>query len=136
MKEGKIAYINPENMMTPRGFSQVVTISGNHKTIYIGGQDAVDENGNTVGKGSLKLQTEQVLTNIEKALAAAGAGLENVVKWSVYIVQGQDPQEGFQVFQTKWGTRQNPPTLTVLVVAGLANPDWLIEMDAIAVISE
>ncbi|WP_371364021.1 Putative aminoacrylate peracid reductase RutC [Sporomusa rhizae] len=136
MKEEKIAYINPENMMTPRGFSQVVTVYGNHKTIYVGGQDAVDENGNTVGKGSLKLQTKQVLVNIEKALAAAGAGLENVIKWNVYLVQGQNPQEGFEVFREKWGSRQNPPTLTVLFVAGLANPEWLIEIDAIAVITE
>ncbi|WP_371371944.1 RidA family protein [Sporomusa aerivorans] len=133
MKEEKIAYINPANMMTPRGFSQVVTVYGNHKTIYVGGQDAVDETGNTVGKGSLKLQTDQVLVNIEKALTAAGAGLENVVKWNVYLVQGQNPQAGFEVFRERWGNRQDPPALTVLFVAGLANPEWLIEIDAIAV---
>lgn len=136
MTEGKIAYINPENMMIPRGFSQVAMISGNHRTIYVGGQDAVDEKGDIVGKGDLKMQTEQVLANIEKALTAAGAGLENVVKWTVYIVQGQNPQEGFEVFRKKWGNRQNPPTLTVLFVAGLANPEWLIEMEAIAVVPE
>ncbi|MHB0913344.1 MAG: RidA family protein [Armatimonadota bacterium] len=132
----EISYLNPENMMQPRGFSQVVTVSGSHKTVYIGGQDAVDENGNTVGKGDLRLQAEQVLANIEKALAAAGATLENVVKWNVYLVQGQNPQAGFEVFQKKWGTRPNLPAITVLFVSGLGRPEWLIEMDAVAVVPE
>ena len=132
----KIDYINPENMVNPRGYSHAISVTGNHQTIYIGGQNAVDENGALVGKDSLKKQTEQVLTNIEKILEESDAKLENVVKFNIYLVPGQNPQEGFQVFQEKWGDNPNYPIITVLFVAGLGNPDWLVEIDAMAVISE
>lgn len=132
----KINYINPNNMAKPRGYSHAISVSGNHKTIYIGGQNAIDENGNLVGKDNFKEQTEQVLTNIEKILEKSGAKLENIVKFNIHILQGQNPQEGFQVFQQKYGQTQNFPTITVLFVAGLGNPDWLVEIDAIAIVSE
>jgi enamine deaminase RidA (YjgF/YER057c/UK114 family) len=77
-----------------------------------------------------------VLKNLEVALASGGAGLEHVIKWNVYLVQGQPPQPGFEVFQRVWGNRPNPPLITLLFVSGLANPDFLMEMDAIAVVPE
>lgn len=132
----KINYINPENMTRPRGYSHAIAVTGNHRTIYIGGQNAFDEKGTLIGKNSLKKQTEQVLTNIGKILEKSDAKLENVVKFNIYIVQGQDPQDGFQVFQKKWEKNQNFPTITVIFVAGLGNPDWLVEIDAIAIIPE
>ncbi len=130
----KIEYINPENMAKPRGYSHAVSVSGNHQTIYIGGQNAIDKNGVLVGKDNLKKQTEQVLTNIEKILEETDAKLENVVKFNIYLVPGLNPQEGFQVFQEKWGNNPNYPVITVIFVAGLGNPDWLIEIDAMAII--
>lgn len=129
----QVDYINPAGLQKPRGYTQVVSVSGPHRTIYIGGQDAVNEKGELIGKGSLKAQTEQVLGNIEKALAAAGAKLENLVKLTIYLVAGQNPREGFAAFQEKWQNKPNPPAITVLFVSGLGNPDWLIEIDAIAV---
>lgn len=132
----KIEYINPENMAKPRGYSHAVSVSGNHQTIYIGGQNAIDKNGVLVGKDNLKKQTEQVLTNIEKILEETDAKLENVVKFNIYLVPGLNPQDGFQVFQEKWGNNPNYPVITVLFVAGLGNPDWLIEIDAMAIIPE
>ncbi len=131
-----IDYINPENMSKPRGYSHAIAVAGNRKTIYIGGQNALDENGNIVGKGSLKEQTEQVLANIQKILDKAGARLEDVVKFNIHILQGQNPQEGFGVFQQKWGASPNLPAITVLFVAGLGNPDWLLEIDAVAEVLE
>lgn len=132
----EIGYINPENMVKPRGYSHAVSVTGNHQTIYLGGQNAVDENGALVGKDSLRKQTEQVLTNIEKILDELDAKLENVVKFNIYLVPGQNPQEGFQVFQEKWEDNPNYPIITVLFVAGLGNPDWLVEIDAMAIIPE
>jgi enamine deaminase RidA (YjgF/YER057c/UK114 family) len=128
----KVDYINPENMSKPRGYSHAIAVSGDRKTIYIGGQNALDADGNVVGKGNLKEQTAQVLENIGKILNKAGAKLENVVKFNIHILQGQNPQEGFGVFQEKWGASPNLPTITVLFVAGLGNPDWLLEIDAVA----
>jgi len=84
----------------------------------------------------LRAQTEQVFKNLKAALAAAGAQLEHVVKWNVYIVAGQSATSAFEVFQREWGRRANPPAVTVLYVAGLANPEWLIEIDALAVVPQ
>lgn len=132
----KINYINPENLFKPKGYSYAIAVSGNRKTLYIGGQNAIDEKGNIVGKGDIKEQTRQILENIEKILGEAGAKLENIIKLNIYILQGQNPQEGFGVFQQKWGSKPNLPIVTVLFVAGLGNPDWLLEIDAVAEVPE
>lgn len=129
-----VEYINPDRLHKNPAFTQVISVSGPVKTIYVGGQDAVDAQGIIVGKGDLKAQTAQVLANLREALAAAGAGLEYIIKWNMYLVQGQSLQEGFQAFQQFWGLRPNPPTITMAYVSGLANPDFLIEMDAVAVV--
>ena len=131
-----VQHINPDGLNKNPAFTNVIVVTGSAKTIYIGGQDAVDGSGNIVGKGDLKAQAEQVFKNLEAALSAAGAGLEHVIKWNLYIVQGQPIQPGFEVFQRVWGRRPNPPTITGLFVAGLAHPDFLLEMDAIAVVPE
>ena len=133
---GRVDYVNPNGLNKNPAFSNVVAVTGPVKTIYIGGQDAVDITGAIVGKGDLKAQTEQILTNIQIALAAAGARLEHVVKCNLYIVPGQSLREGFEVFQRIWGNRPNPPAISVMFVSGLAHPDFLAEMDAIAVVPE
>lgn len=134
--EGQVKYINPKELPQNPAFTNVVTVTGPVKTVYIGGQDAVDASGAIVGKGDLKTQTEQILKNIQAALAAAGAQPEHVVKWNIYVVQGQSVQEGFAAFQSVWGNHPNPPAISVMFVSGLAHPDFLAEMDAIAVVPE
>lgn len=134
--KGKVHYINPPDLHKNPAFTNVVSVTGPSKTVYVGGQNAVDLTGNIVGKGDLKKQTEQILTNLQAALTAAGARLEHVVKWNLYVVQGQPLQEGFEVFQRVWGNRPNPPAISLAIVAGLAHPDFLAEMDAIAVVPE
>jgi enamine deaminase RidA (YjgF/YER057c/UK114 family) len=135
-KKGQVQYINPDDLVKNPAFTNVVTVTGPVKTVYIGGQDAVDASGAIVGKGDLKAQTEQILKNIKAALAAAGAQPEHVIKWNIYVVQGQSVQEGFAAFQSVWGNHPNPPAITVTFVTGLAHPDFLAEMDAIAVVPE
>jgi enamine deaminase RidA (YjgF/YER057c/UK114 family) len=131
-----VQFTNPDTLNKNPAFTNVVIVTGTVKTIYIGGQDAVDASGTIVGKGDIKLQTEQVLKNIQAALASAGAGLEHVIKWSLYVVAGQALQPGLEVFRQVWGNRPNPPAITSCFVSSLANPDFLIEMDAIAVVPE
>ena len=133
---GEVKYINPDSLPKNPAFSNVVTVTGPVKTIYIGGQDAVDASGAIVGKGDLKAQTEQILKNIQAALAAGGAQPEHVVKWNIYVVQGQSVQEGYAAFQSVWGNLPNPPVITVVFVASLGHPDFLAEIDAIAVVPE
>jgi len=132
----QVQHVNPETLNKNPAFTNVVVVSGSVKTIYVGGQDSVDESGTIVGKGDFQAQSAQVLKNIQAALAAAGADLHHLIKWNMFVVQGQDLRAGLAVFQKVWGNRPNPPAITFAFVAGLANPDFLIEMDAIAVVPE
>jgi enamine deaminase RidA (YjgF/YER057c/UK114 family) len=93
-----------------------------------------DADGSIVGICDIAAHTEQVLRNLLTALAAAGAGPEHVVKWNVLVVDGQDFAAGYAAFQRVCGDRPNPPLITAAVVKGLAHPDVLVEMDAIAVV--
>jgi enamine deaminase RidA (YjgF/YER057c/UK114 family) len=131
---GAVQHLNPETLHQNPAFSQAVAISGAVKTVYIGGQNAVDASGAIVGQGDIGAQAEQVMRNLQAALTAGGASLEHVIKWNVYLVQGQPLQPGVAVFQRVWNRRPNPPAITMVLVAGLANLDFLIEMDAIAVV--
>ena len=126
--------MNPATLHSNPAFTNVVVVEGPARTVYVGGQDAVDAAGTIVGRGDLKTQTQQVLINLEAALKAGEAALENIIKWNVYVVQGQDVRPALEVFQRVWGRRPNPPAITVVFVAGLANPEFLVEMDAIAVV--
>jgi enamine deaminase RidA (YjgF/YER057c/UK114 family) len=133
---GKIQHINPDGLSKNAAFSQVVTTHGNGKTIYIGGQDAVHAQGKIVGKGDIAEQTEQVMKNLQTALSACGATFDNLIKLSIYIVQGQDLYRGFQASQKFLGNLTSPPAITGFFVAALAHPDYLVEVDAIAFIPE
>jgi len=132
----KVQYINPDGLSKNPAFSQVVTTQGNGKTIYIGGQDAVNAQGEIVGKGDIAEQTEQVMKNLQTALSACGATFDNIIKLSIYIVHGQDLYRGFQASQKYLGNLKNPPAVTGFFVAALAHPDYLVEVEAIAFIPE
>lgn len=132
----KMQYINPDGLSKNPAFSQVVTTQGNGKTIYIGGQNAVNAKGEIVGKGDIAMQTEQAMKNVQTAVSVCEATFDNIVKLSIYVMKGQDIRSGFQASQKCLGNLTNPPAISVLIVAGLANPDFLVEVDATAFISE
>lgn len=134
--DGYVRYLNPDALHHNPAFSQAVVVHGSNTTVYIGGQDAVDASGNIVGKGDIAAQAEQIAHNMEAALAAAGAKPDDVVKWTIYVVNGQNPGPAHAVFQKRWGERANPPIITMVYVSALAHPDFLMEMDAVAVIPE
>ena len=96
----------------------------------------MDASGEVVGKGDIEDQAEQTFKNLETALAGGGAKLDHVIKWNIYVLQGQPPQPAFEVFQRVWGNRPNPPLITLLFVSGLAHPDYLMEIDAVAVVPQ
>jgi enamine deaminase RidA (YjgF/YER057c/UK114 family) len=129
-----VRHVNPEEMHRNPAFSQAVVVEGAARTIYVGGQNAVAADGSIVGKGDLAAQTEQVYANLETVLRAAGATIHDVVKWTLYVVQGQDLRPGLAVFQRVWGERGNTPAISAAFVAELAHPDFLVELDAIAVV--
>lgn len=76
------------------------------------------------------------LVSIRTAFAAAGSDLVDVVKGNVPVAAGQPLQPAREAFVKMWGTRPNPPAITVAIVSGLARPEFLVEMDAVAVVPE
>ena len=128
-------HINPDGLVKNPNFSQIVTTQGDGRTIYIGGQNAVNAQREIIGQGDIALQTEQVMHNLQAALRACGANYNNLVKLTIYILQGQNLYSAFQTSQRFLNGLADPPVISVLIVAGLANPDFLIEIDAIAFIS-
>ncbi|MEM8927095.1 MAG: RidA family protein [Bacteroidota bacterium] len=134
--ENKKEHINPNGLFKNPAFSQVVSTQGNGKTIYIGGQNGVDKKAEIVGRNDIASQTEQALKNLKIALKSSEADYGNLVKPNIYIVQGQDLRKSFEASRKLLANISKQPIVTVLFVAGLANPDYLIEIDAIAFIPE
>jgi enamine deaminase RidA (YjgF/YER057c/UK114 family) len=132
--QGTVEHINPEGLLRSPAFSQVIAVTGPVRTVYVGGQNAVTADGDMVGVGDLGAQTDKVMANVQVALAAAGADLSHVVRWSVYVVDGHDIAAGFAAFQRAWGDRGDPPLVTFAKVAGLGVPDALVEIEAMAVV--
>jgi len=133
---GSVRYINPDSLNNNPAFTNVVVVEGNVKTVHIGGQDAINASGEIVGKGDIVAQIEQILANLRAALAAGGAGPEHIIKWNIYVVEGQPLEAGFAAFQNAWPQTPNAPAITGVFVSGLAHPDFLVEMDAVAVVPQ
>ena len=131
-----VEHLNPETLHSNPVFSQAIAVSGPHRTIFVGGQNAVAADGTIIGKGDAAAQTVKSMQNIQAALEAGGASPADIVKLTIYIVQGHLSREVFLASQEVWGPQPNPPTISVLQVAGLANPDFLVEIDAVAVVPE
>ncbi|HEX4913434.1 MAG TPA: Rid family hydrolase [Vicinamibacterales bacterium] len=128
---GTIERMNPQGLSTPTGYSHVVATRGG-KTIYIAGQIALDAKGQLVGKGDLAAQTQQVFENLAIALKAAGATFDHVVKTNYYM---RDASQVAVVrgIRSKYFTRELPAS-TLIEVPRLAQPDFLIEIEVIAVV--
>jgi enamine deaminase RidA (YjgF/YER057c/UK114 family) len=133
---GSVRYINPDSLIKNPAFINLVVVEGKVKTVYIGGQDAINASGEIVGKGDLVAQTEQTLANLRVALTAGGAEPEHIIKMNIYVVEGQPLEAGFGAFQNAWPEVPNPPVITVVFVSALAHPDFLVEIDAVAVVPQ
>ena len=127
-----IEFVNPEGLLKNPAFSQIAITKGTGNTIYIGGQNAITKDLEIVGKGDIAKQTEYILKNIETALNSCKATVNDLFKLTIYIVQGQDVLKGFQGAQAFLKQLSNPPVITGVVVAALANPDYLVEIEAVA----
>ncbi len=130
-------FIHPEKLANfPKFFTQVVTVkSGETKTVYISGQVAIDREGRVVGQGDLGAQAAQVFENLSHALESAGAKPEDVVKLNMYVVN-MKPEDGKTVglARRKWFNQENLPASTMIGVVSLAASDFLLEVEAIAVV--
>lgn len=106
------------------------------KMIYIAGQVALDASGNIVGKDDYRAQIQQVFRNLKTALEAAGAGFQSVIKLNYYIADTVDAAEFFAYREVRdqYVDTANPPVATLVVVRRLFRPEFLIEIEAVAVV--
>lgn len=111
-------------------YSHVVVVEGK-RTIFISGQLARDRHGNAVGKGDMRAQLRQVGENIKAALEAAGATLDDLVKTTTYVT---DIEEYFKHVDVRMEYFRALPTSTTVEVRRLAHADFLVEVEAIAIV--
>src|SRR4029450_12684917 len=125
---------NPPGLSAPRGYTHVVAVSGG-RTVYVAGQVALDVRGEVVGKGALRAQARQVCENLRIALAGAGASYKDVVKWTTYVVNLKaDDLPAIREARAEALKDATPPASTLVGVQALANPGFLIEVEAVAVV--
>ena len=129
----KLEHIRPSGLHHNPAYSHVVVASG-ARTIYIAGQVSTDE-GRVVGEGDLAAQTTQVMHNIGLALKSAGASYGNIVKITTFVV-GYKPELRPIIGKARsaFFEGMEPPASTLVGVTALAAPEWLIEIEAVAVV--
>jgi 2-iminobutanoate/2-iminopropanoate deaminase len=122
--------LQPKALPKPANFSQGVEVAGS-RMIFIAGIVAMDEAGTTVAPGDIKGQTRQVLANIETVLAEAGATRDNIVKITSFL----SDLKNYPGFAEVRGEFFKPPyPASTAVQAQLLNAEWLVEIEAIAVV--
>jgi 2-iminobutanoate/2-iminopropanoate deaminase len=126
--------LNPEGLPTPVGPYSNVVMSSPGRLVFVAGQVALDANGDVVGAGDIAAQTRQVMENMRLALEAAGATFADVVRVVNYITD-------VDLFGEMAAVRREflvepYPASTLVEVSALMFPELLIEIEAIAVVSE
>ena len=132
-----VELINPPGIPEPLGYAQVGVATGS-RTVYVSGQVARTADGSHVAPGNLAGQVEQAYTNLLAALAGAGATYADVAKVTVYVVGLTEEMlgpfiEGAMRVAETHGIDPTRP-MTMIGVAALAEPDLLVEIEAVAVL--
>jgi enamine deaminase RidA (YjgF/YER057c/UK114 family) len=125
--------LNPPELGSPPGYSQIVEISTN-RIFFIAGQTALDRDGNVVGKGDFGAQAAQVFVNLAHALQASGCTAANLVKLTVFLTD-MDNLTAYRQARNRFFASVTPaaaPAVTLVEVSRLYGPDFLIEIEAIA----
>lgn len=130
-------HLNPPGLFHHPAFTRIVSVDGPRKTIYFAGQTSTDERNAVIGEGDYVAQYRQIMTNLTVALTAAGASWDDVVfkrQYTLdieqYRIASNDPGN-----PPYWDPERPPPS-TLLGVSSLANPDFLIEIEIVAVVEE
>lgn len=126
-------FINPDTLSKPPGYTHVV-VAQPGKLIFLSGQVANDRAGKVVGS-DFRAQVEQVFSNIKAALTAAGASFDDVVKINYYVREySQEKRTAIRETRDKYINKEHPPASTLIGVAALASDDYMVEVEAVAVV--
>jgi len=127
-----LEHIQPDGLAGPTQYSHVVKTTGS--VVFFAGQVPRDADGNIVGAGDIEAQARQVYGNLQKALASVGAGFEHVATTTTYVV-GMTPEHRAAISAVRAEFEPEPrPADALIGVAELADPNYLLEVQAIAVI--
>jgi enamine deaminase RidA (YjgF/YER057c/UK114 family) len=128
---------NPDTISKPTGYSHVAEVNDG-KIVYIAGQVALDRSGNLVGKDDFRAQVQQVFENLKAAVEAAGGDFKSVVKLNYYCAESVDAAQlpVLREIRDKYLNTANPPVSTLVFVKRLVRPEWLLEVDAVAVVKK
>ena len=139
MPDRKVDYLNPEGACPPHGLYSHVGKLHSGPLAFIAGQLAVDARGNIVGIYDFDAQFAQVFENLGAVLKGLGASFDDVVKFTTYLVESQDIEKFMRaraaLFPTLFADDSYPPN-TLLVVDSLVKEHFLIEVEAVARISD
>ena len=121
--------IKPTTVHPTIGYSHAARIGD---IVYVSGQVALSLSGELVGKGDVRAQTEQVFENLKNVLEAAGSGLDRIAKLTVLAIRLKDSAAVGEIRNRIFGPFGYAPASTFAVVASLALPDYLVEIEAVA----
>jgi reactive intermediate/imine deaminase len=129
-----VEFIKSDKLPPSVGYSQAVTVTTG-RLVYVAGQVAMDRSGKLVGPRDFRAQAEQIFENLRAALAASGASFDNVVKLNSYFV---DIKQAFvfREVRDKYINVTHPPVSSAVEVRRLVREEWLLEVEAIAVVPE
>jgi reactive intermediate/imine deaminase len=122
-------YVRPDGLPPVNGYSHAVSFTG--PMVVVSGQVPLDEQGQLVGRGDARAQVEQVFRNLAAALDAAGARMDQVVKLTVYLTDLAD-LEAFRQVRDDFIPASTPPASSLVQVNGLVNPEFRVEIEALA----
>lgn len=129
----EIMRLQPPGLVESAAFSHVAVVPPGATTIYVGGQNGVDDSGSIVSSDVAE-QSIRAVENATIALAAAGASLADVIQWTVMVAEDADLFAAYAAVAPRLATAGAPPLVTAARVAGLGVPGALIEVSAIAAV--
>ncbi|WP_394829115.1 RidA family protein [Pendulispora albinea] len=125
--------INPPDLPTPQTYTQVVVATGT-KLIFVSGQEPEDIHGKLVGRGDFAVQARQVFANLGRALTAAGALPKHVAKITIYVVGYERDYHLPMIEEARLALFGDHKAADVVLGVANLSPDYLIEVDAVAVV--
>ena len=124
--------IQPSGLFKIPAPTSAATVTSGTRLLHISGQVAMDEQGKLVGRGDIRDQTTQALRNFEVLVREAGGEMGDVCRITVYLLRREDLPTVMEVRREFF--KDPYPATTAVVVSGLANPDWLVEIEGTAVL--